>query len=211
MTVGICFALGAVVSLWSSWDEFTCVAGETTSTGPCGIGLQAAGAMFLGGATFAILAFIVLERASRRPVDAEGGNGWRVGQGFLVIACGVLLGLMIPRYECPLGTTLSPVFRFCVSTQRSFRAPSTGLPWKFASVGLGIALGVLVIWWRSMPWWLASAVVIVVFTAAVLFTTTRTTGLPGGERRSYTIGLGAPTVVVRIPVASRSPPVIAVL
>jgi hypothetical protein len=188
LTVGACFLLGAVVFLWSSWDELTCVAGENTSSGPCGIALPPAGGVLLVGVALAVTGVIVVSRGVRRPVDPEGSGGWRVGQGFVVIACGMVMGLMIPRYACPAGMTLTPVFRFCTSAEEVFPAPSPGLPWKFAALGIGIALGLVIMRWRSMPWWLASPLVVVAFAAAALLTAARTTGIPWTSGRSFTVG-----------------------
>ena len=197
LVVGSCFVLGGVVLLWSAWDELTCVAGEAASNGPCGIGVGAAGFVFPVGAILAVVGAIVFARAVRRPVDDEGSDAWRVGQGFVVMASGVIIGLMIPRFACPEGTHLSPVFRFCVSTERAFQAPSPGMPWKFAAAGIGIALGILMIRWRSMPWWLASAVVFAAFMAAVLLTVSRSTGIPWEPYRPYTVGDAARTAAAQ--------------
>jgi hypothetical protein len=188
LTVGACFVLGAVVFMWSAWDELTCVAGEITSNGPCGIGVGAAGFIFPAGVCLAVVGVIVLVRAMRRPIDADASDAWRTGQALVVIASGIAIGLMIPRYACPAGTHLSPVFRFCTSAERAFPAPSPGLPWKFAAAGIGFLIGILMIRWRSMPWWLASTLVVAAFLGAILLTASRTTGLPWVAYRSFTVG-----------------------
>lgn len=188
LCVGLCFLLGGVVFLWSASDELTCVAGEAVSNGPCGIGIGAAGFIFPAGAILAVVGAIVLARALRRPIDGDASDAWRVGEALVVMVSGVMIGLMIPRQACPPGTYLSPVFRFCTSTERAFPAPSPGLPWKFLAAGVGVALGILMIRWRSMPWWLACAVVLAGFMAAVLLTAARTTGIPWAAYRSFTVG-----------------------
>ena len=53
-----------------------------------------------------IIGAIVLFRGLRRPVEESGGDGWRVAQAVVVMMCGTLLALMIPRLKCPPGTTL---------------------------------------------------------------------------------------------------------
>ena len=120
--------LSGALFIVSSWDEVNCVAGEFTSSGPCGVGLVWGGTLLSVGILLAIIGGIALFRAARRHVDADGGDGWRVGQAVVVMICGVLLGLLIPRYECPPGTTLSPVFKFCVNHDVTYRAPSPGMP-----------------------------------------------------------------------------------
>ena len=188
LTVAVCFFVGGVVLLWSAWDELTCVAGESTSNGPCGIGISVAGFIAPAGAAFALIGTIAIIRALRRPIVADGSDAWRVGEGLVVAASGLVIGLMIPRFSCPPGMSLSPVFRFCVSADRSFPAPSPGLPWKYAAAGIGIVIGVVMIRWRSMPWWLASAVVVASFFGAVLLTASRSTGIPWAAPRPYTVG-----------------------
>ena len=137
--------------------------------------------------TLVIIGCIVLYRSIRRPVDEDGGDGWRVGQGIVVMICGVLMALMIPLFRCPPGTTLSPVFRFCTNREVAFPAPDPGLPWKVAAFAAGIAIGVLLIRWRSMPIWLATAIVIAACLGTTLFILWRTTGIPGFG--SYAPGL----------------------
>jgi hypothetical protein len=188
VTVGACFVLGAFTLAWSAWDEFTCVAGESTSSGPCGIGLPAAGGVLLAALCLGICGCIVLFRALRRPIDATASDGWRFGQAFVVMGSAVVIAIMIPRYACPAGMRLSPLFRFCLSADAAFHAPSPGLPWKFAAAGAGIVVGIVMMRWRSMPWWLASPIVVAAFMAAVLWTAARTTGLPGARDRAYTVG-----------------------
>jgi hypothetical protein len=171
-------AAGGLASVLASWDELSCVAGEYSSSGPCGIGITIAGAVFPFGAIALVVGILVFVRGVRRPVSADGGDGWRIGQGLLVVGCGIVMGLMIPRYACPPGTALTPIFRFCTSVDRSFRAPSPGLPWKFAAGAVGTILGVILIRWRSLPWPVTSAVVVVVFAATVSYTLQRTIGMP---------------------------------
>jgi hypothetical protein len=171
--------LSGVLFIVSSWDEVNCVAGEFTSSGPCGVGLVFGGTLLVVGIFLTLIGSIVLFRAVRRPVDADGGDGWRAGQAFVVMICGALLGLLIPRYECPPGTTLSPVFKFCVNHDITFPAASPGMPWKFAAVGVGIAIGIVMLRWRSMPIWLATVTVVAAFLGTALFAASQATGIPG--------------------------------
>jgi hypothetical protein len=171
----VCGALFIV----SAWDEVNCVAGEVTSSGPCGIGLTSGASLVAIGIFLLIVGGIVLSRAIRRPVSEDSGDGWRVGQGFVVMICGVLMALLIPLLRCPPGTILSPVFRFCVNQEVSYPAPSPGLKWKLLALGVGIAIGVLMIRWRSMPIWLATVIVVAACVGTALFALWRTTGIPG--------------------------------
>ena len=208
LTVAVCFVVGAVVLTWSAFDELTCVVGEATSSGPCGIGIGAAGFVFPTGVGLAVIGVIVLTRALRRPVGIEASDAWRVGQALVVIASGILIGLMIPRYACPPGTHLSPVFRFCTSVDVAYPAPSPGLPWKFAAAGVGLLIGIVMIRWRYMPWWLASAVVAGAFLGAVMLVASRSTGIPLGPYRPYTVGVVmAGPVVFQTAVQAHAPPV----
>jgi hypothetical protein len=184
LTVAGCFLACGALFVVSSWDEVTCVAGEVTSQGPCGVAIIDGASLMTVGIGLLIVGCIIVVRGLRRPVDPDGGDGWRSGQAMLVMVCGALLALLIPRYRCPPGTTLSPVFHFCVSHDVSYPAPSPGLPWKFAAFGIGIVLGIAMLRWRSMPWWLGSAIVVVVSVGTALFTVSRSTGIPGF--RSYT-------------------------
>jgi hypothetical protein len=188
LTVGACLAASGAFLLWSAWDEFSCTAGQATSTGPCGIGIQASGAVFLVGMILLVAGAIIGWRGLRRPVDPDGDAGWRIGQAAAVMLCGVVVALMIPSLSCPEGTHLSPVFRFCVSTTRSFPAPSTGQGWKFLAFGVGIAAGAVLLRWRSLPWPVATAIVMVAFAFAAVSVATRTTGLPW-EQRTYTVAV----------------------
>jgi hypothetical protein len=190
VTLGACLLAAGLFLAWSAWDEFSCTAGRSTSTGPCGIGIQAAGAIFFVAVLMTIAGAIVLWRGVRRPVDPDGSSGWRVGQGLAVIACGVVLALMIPTLSCPPDMHLSVVFRFCVSADRSYPAPATGLVWKWVAFGGGVALGVVLLAWRRMPWALATAIVSVAFLGTAGYVAWRTTGLPW-QTYSYTIGLAA--------------------
>ena len=189
LTVSGCFLAGGVLLLASAWDEFSCRAGERTSSGPCGIGLPISGVVVFVGLTLTITGSIVFVRALLRPVDPAGADGWRTFQAFVVMACGGVYALMIPRYSCPTGTTLTPVFRFCVNTEHSFRAESTGMPWKITALVVGIAIGIVMLRWQSMPWWLATAIVVPVFLGAVVVAVVRSTDLPGTQRQ-YEIGAG---------------------
>jgi hypothetical protein len=84
-----------------------------------------------------IIGLVLLFRSLRQPVDKDGGDGWRVGQGVFFIICGALTALMIPLRRCPSGTTLSPVFRSCVDQDVSYPASSPGLPWRLGALALG--------------------------------------------------------------------------
>ena len=192
LSVSLCFITGGVVLLWSAWDELTCVAGEATSNGPCGVAIGLAGFVFPTGAAFTFIGVIALWRALRRPITSDGSDAWRIGEALVVIASAIVIALMIPRYACPAGTHLSPVFRFCTSRERAFPAPSPGLPWKFAAAGAGIVIGVAMIRWRSMPWWIASAIVFASFLGAALFTVSRSTGIPWRAPTPYTIDVVPP-------------------
>ena len=150
------------------------------------------GTLLVVGIFLAFIGSIVLFRAARRHVDADGGDGWWVGQAFVVMICGAVLGLLIPRYECPPGTTLSPVFKFCVNHDVVYPAPSPGMPWKFAAFGVGIAIGILMLRWRSIPIWLATVIVVAGSLGTALFAVSRATGIPGF--RSF-----APAVTVLAP------------
>ena len=199
LTVSGCFVAGGLFLLASAWDEFSCRAGERASSGPCGIGLPIAGVVVFVGLLLTVIGAIAFVRGLLRPVHADGANGWRVVQAFVVMGCGAVYGLLIPRYSCPLGTTLTPVFRFCVNEETAFQATSSGMPWKFAALGVGIAIGALMLRWRSMPWWLATAIVVPAFLGAVVLATVRSTDLPGTQRQ-YEIGAGArisPAFVLR--------------
>jgi hypothetical protein len=178
ITVGGCLLLGGVAAVAASWDEVNCVAGEYSSSGPCGIGIVVASQVLFVALIAVVAGAIILTRGLRRPVDPKGGTGWRLGPGFLVIASGMLLGLMLPRHECPAGYTLSPVFRFCVSAERSFPAPSPGAPYKVGAFAVGLVVGLLLLFWRRAPWWLPPAVAIVAFVGTVGYTLHRSVGLP---------------------------------
>jgi hypothetical protein len=191
LTLGACFVASGMFLLWSAWDEFSCTAGESTSTGPCGIGIQATGAIVLAAVVLTVAGAIVAWRGARRPVDPDGSSGWRIGQALAVMACGAVIALMIPRLSCPEGTHLSAVFRFCVSADRSFPAPSTGLGWKWAALGVGIVIGLVLLRWRTIPWPLATGVVVAVFLGTAGYVAYRTTGLPW-ETHPYTIAFGLP-------------------
>ncbi len=178
ITTGGCLLLGGVAAVAASWDEVNCVAGEYSSSGPCGIGIVAASQVLFVALIAVVAGAIILTRGLRRPVDPNGGTGWRLGPGFLVIASGILLSLMMPRYACPAGSTLSPVFRFCVSADRSYPAPSPGAPYKLGALAFGLVVGLLLLFWRRAPWWLPPVVAVVVFAVTVGFTLQRSVGLP---------------------------------
>jgi len=186
LTLAGCFIGSGLFLMWCSWDHINCVAGESTATGPCGVGIHGSAAVFGVSVILLLAGAIALYRGLRRPVDPQGSGGWRIGQAFAVMGCMAIVALLIPRQSCPEGTHLSPVFRFCVSATRSFDAPSTGLAWRWAAFGLGIVLGVVLLRWRSMPWQLATALVVVVFAVTSVYTATRSTGLPW-ERLQYTV------------------------
>src|SRR6476646_8016309 len=166
VTVASCMLLSGLLFLVSAWDEVNCVSGEVTSSGPCGIALTWGGTLLAVGFFMALIGSILLFRALRRHVAEadiaarDVAEGWWTGQAVVVMICGVLLGLLIPRYDCPPGMTLTPVFKFCLNNDLVFPAPSPGLPWKFAAVGVGIVIGVVMVRWRSMPTWLATVIVV---------------------------------------------------
>lgn len=179
MAVAACMLVCGVLFVVSAWDELNCVAGEFTSSGPCGIAITAAGSLVVIGILLVIIGGIVLSRAIRRPVHEDGADGWRVAQGFIVMLCGALMGLLIPRLKCPPGTLLSPVFRFCVNQDVSYPAPSPGMRWKILAVAVGLVIGVIMIRWRSMPIWLATVIVVAACVGTALYAVFRTTGIPG--------------------------------
>jgi hypothetical protein len=195
VTVALCMLACGGLFIVSAWDELNCVAGEVTSSGACGIALTSAATLVVVGIFFLLIGGIVLFRAIRRPVNEDGGDGWRVAQAIVVIICGVLMALMIPLFRCPPGTTLSPVFRFCVNQEVSYPAPSPGLPWKIAAVVIGIVIGVLMIRWRSMPIWLATVIVVAASLGTALYIVWRTTGIPGFHGYSAAIVPVMPQVV----------------
>lgn len=197
-----------VLFIASTWDEVNCVAGEATSSGPCGVGIVWGASLISVGIVLVLIGGIVLFRATRRSVDRDGGDGWRVGQGFVVMICGLLVGLLIPEYRCPTGQTLSPVFKFCVSHVVSYPAPRPGLPWKFAAVGVGIAVGLLVIRWHSIPIWLASAIVVAAFLGTALFAVSKATGIPGfrSSTSAAALVLVMPPAAPRVRRDARPPP-----
>jgi hypothetical protein len=43
---------------------------------------------------------------------------------------------------------------------------------------VGLALGAILLLWRSLPWWISSPVTVVVFVGTVGFTLQRSVGLP---------------------------------
>src|SRR3954447_7726903 len=94
LTVACCLVLSGALFIVSSWDEVNCVAGEFTSSGPCGVGLVFGGALLVAGIVLAFIGGIVLFRAARRHIDAEGGDGWWTGQAIVVMISGLLLGLL---------------------------------------------------------------------------------------------------------------------
>jgi hypothetical protein len=206
LTVAGCFLACAALFLVSSWDEVTCVAGEVTSQGPCGVAIIFGASLITAGIGLLIVGGVMVVRGLRRPVDPDGGDGWRSGQAILVMVCGGLVALLIPRYRCPPGTTLSPVFHFCVSHFVTYPAPSPGMPWKFAAVGSGIVLGIVMLRWRSMPWWLGSAIVVVVCIGTALFTVSRATGIPG-MRNTLPPAIVAAAIVAPALVPARLRPV----
>jgi hypothetical protein len=187
VTIASCMVLRGGLFIVSSWDDVNCVAGEITSSGPCGVGLTAGGSLLVIGIFLFLIGAVVLFRALRRPVSEEAADGWRVGAGFVVMLCGALVGLLIPRQRCPAGTTLSPVFRFCVNQEVAYPAPSPGPKWKFLAFGVGLAIGVLIIRWRSMPIWLATVIVGAARVGTALFGVWRLTGIPGFH--AYTSGM----------------------
>jgi hypothetical protein len=207
LTVAGCFLASGALFLVSSWDEVNCVAGEITSSGPCGVAIIFGASLITVGIGLLIVGGIMLVRGLRRPVDPQGGDGWHSGQAIVVMACGALLALLIPRFECPPGMNLSPVFHFCVSPNLMYPAPSPGLPWKFASVGIGIALGIVMLRWRSMPWWLGSAIVVVASIGTALFTVSRATGIPGFNHYTPPPAIVAAAVVAPALVPARLRPV----
>jgi hypothetical protein len=179
LTVAGCFLVCGALFLVSSWDEVNCVAGEITSQGPCGVAITYGASLITAGIGLLIAGCIMMVRGLRRPVDPGGSEGWRSGQAILVMVCGALLALLIPRYRCPPGTTLSPVFHFCVSHDVTYPAPSPGLGWKFGALGIGVVLGIVMLGWRSMPWWFGSTIVVGACVGTALFMASRTTGIPG--------------------------------
>jgi hypothetical protein len=179
ITTGCCIIASASLFVVASFDELSCRAGGITSEGlPCGVNIQVAGGVFFAGLMLVAIGIGVLVRGVRRPVEATGDSGWRIGQAGLIVANGIALGLMIPRYACPPDMVLSPVFRFCTSNTAVYPAPSPGLVWKFAAVAAGLALAAGVWRWRSMPWPIASALVAGSTLFMTLYTLGRTVGVP---------------------------------
>ena len=69
LTMAVCWVLCGALFVVSAWDEVDCVAGEFTSSGPCGIGIVAGGSLVVIGVMLVIVGCIVLSRAIRRPVS----------------------------------------------------------------------------------------------------------------------------------------------
>ena len=193
-----CFLGSGVFLLVSSWDEFTCRGDEITSMGPCGVGIDTAGGVFLAAMILVVIGTVVLIRGLRRPIDPAGAGGWRIGAGDRGDRVRRPVRIDGADPVVPEGTRLSAVFRFCVSTSRAFRAPQTGLGWKFLAFGIGLVLGLLVLLWRSMPWPIATVIVVLAFAALNVMVAARTTGMPG-ERKQVTIVADARTQLGRGP------------
>ena len=94
LTVAGCLLACGALFLVSSWDEVSCVAGEFTSSGPCGVATISGSSLIAVGIALVIVGSIMLVRGLRRPVEAQGADGWRIGQAVVVMACGGLLALI---------------------------------------------------------------------------------------------------------------------
>jgi len=139
------------------------------------------GIFVMAGLGFAALAAAVVGRGVWRPLDPDGGEGWRWGEGGLIALSGVVLGLMvIDGQVCPTGYRMATGFDLCISqTDAAARVASTSqLGLQLGVVLGGLVLAIVVAAWRRIPWPLATVLTVVATAAGTIWFIEDTVGLP---------------------------------
>jgi len=134
-----------------------------TSLGPqteCDAISGLAGVVILMGLVASCAGLIIWWRVLGRPVDPEGGRGWRWGGGVLAAVGLAVLAAVTPRYICPSGFELDNMFALCIhSASPGDRvAAADQLLQKILIAGGGVLLGI----------WLARAAFVPRSVAAVM-------------------------------------------
>lgn len=167
LTVAACLFIGGVVTIANAWSLLMCNLGGELGRAYCsyelgvgGLTTMLAGIAVVGGATIAW-------RALLRPLDPDGGAGWRWGQGIVVMASSVVIALLVPLYSCPEGYELTAVFNWCGNGEDLIRDPPSNLAWKLAIVAGGLAVGTIVARARRLPWPISSVITVAVFGGAL--------------------------------------------
>jgi hypothetical protein len=82
---------------------------------------------------------------ARRPVDPEGGVGWRWGLGILFAAGVAITASRLPSLTCSPGDRLDSYFAICIDAA-AHRYPASSWVWlKLIVVAAGLVVGLFVI------------------------------------------------------------------
>lgn len=105
-------------------------------------------------------------RVRRRHVFADGGTGWRWGEGVMTAIGLIVLATRIPRYSCPGGFELDSLFGLCISAATRLDAAEYGME-RMLVIGAGLVLGVAL---AKLPWiprYVAAAITLVAWFAGM--------------------------------------------
>jgi hypothetical protein len=163
LTVAGCLVIGGVVTIVSAWSLLMCNLGGELGRAYCNyeLGIGGLATLLAGVAVFA--GVTIAWRALMRPVDVQGGRGWRWGQGVVLTMSSVVIALMLPTYSCPDGYELTPVFNWCGNGEDLISHPQTNLGWRLLIVAGGVVVGAIVARARRLPWIVSSVLTVGVF------------------------------------------------
>lgn len=181
ITTGACVLSASVLTVWSAWAELTCPYGGPAGREFCRTTVGVGGLFVMSALAGAAFGAVVLWAGVRRPLDPYGGSGWTWGEGALVLAAGVVLGLMvIDSPVCPEGYHLAIGFPICIlETDAATRIDATSMVWLQAAVVAAAAtIGVIVAAWRRVPTALGAILAVIATAAGTVWFIEGTVGLP---------------------------------
>lgn len=180
-TTGACVLGTSLLTVWSAWAELTCPYGGPAGREYCRTTVGVGGLFVMFGLLGAAFGAVVLWTGVRRPIEPHGGAGWTWGEGALVFAAGLVLGLMvIDSPVCPGGYQLAIGFPICIlEANPATRIEATSMVWLQAATVAGAALiGIVIAAWRRVPAVLGAILVVAATAAGTVWFVEDTVGLP---------------------------------
>ena len=170
-----CLVLAGVAFAWASIDELFCRGRVLGGGNPrTALGAQSecdaiaglAGVVIFLSIGSAVTGLVIVQRVRRRDVLAQGGTGWRWGEG-VVSAIGLaVLATRLPRYSCQAGFDLDGNFGLCISPAVRLEAADHGLE-RMLVTAAGVVIGLALAMIPWIPRYIAAAITLAAWFAGM--------------------------------------------